>query len=193
MVDEKLWQQGLSIGDYVKGMDKFQKEMRIRLRDTRITPSECQRMHAFEKLRKILVLTESWCPDSLMNLPLLIKMADCTPNLDIRIFHRSQFPDLNDEMLSQGYDKIPLFIIMDEELKLIGYWMERPRSANRRIAGWLERNPRFVEAKAQLRMNPDMDRSEFIGLQEQFINEMWNWYDTELQSDTVKEVLAVMS
>ncbi len=193
MVDEKLWQQGLSIGDYVKGMDTFQKEMRIRLRDTRITPSECQRMRTFEKLRKILVLTESRCPDSLMNLPLLIKMADCTSNLDIRIFHRNQFPDLNEEMLSQGYDKIPLFIILDEELNLIAYWMERPKSANRRIAEWLALNPKFVEAKARLKMNPNLDRSEFTGLQEQYINEMWNWYDTELQSDTVKEVLTAMS
>ncbi|OJX46103.1 MAG: hypothetical protein BGO78_04245 [Chloroflexi bacterium 44-23] len=193
MVDEKLWQQGMTIGDFVKGMDKYQEEMRIRLRDTRITPAECQRLRTFGKPRKVVVLTEAWCPDSLMNLPLLIKMADCMPELEIRIFIRSQLPELSKELSLQGYEKIPLFIIMDEHLQLIGYWMERPLLANKRIAEWIKHNPKFVEAKAQFKMNPGMDRSVLDSLIEKFVDEMWNWYDTELQSETVKEVLAAMA
>lgn len=186
MITAEIWQQGKSIGDYVNMMSKFQKEMRTRLRDTRITPSECQRLRVYPNERKILVFTEEGCEDSLMNLPVLIKMADCNPILDIKIFERSNFPTLNNLLITKGYSKIPLFFIMQADFEFINCWMERPKNAYRRINQWMQSHPDFRKVESE------NDNQEYEILKANFINEMWNWYDTELQSETVKEVLSAL-
>lgn len=186
MITAEIWQQGMNIGDYVNQMPKFQKEMKTRLRDTRITPSECQRLRVYPHERKILVLTSTICKDCLMNLPILIKMADCTTLLEIKIFERDKFPELENLFAKQGYLKVPLFYIMQPDYEFINAWMERPRNANRRINEWKQSHPQFPDNK------PELESDEVATLNADLLNEMWNWYDTDLQSETVKEVLAAL-
>lgn len=192
MINAENWMRGLTIGDYVNQMDVYQKELKTRLRDTRITPSECQRVRSLPGELRVAVLTEAWCLDSLMNLPLLVKMADCSDQIEIRIFIRSQFAQLQGDAGQSGYDKIPLFIFMDHAYQIKGYWMERPFAANRMIAEWKDNHPQFSLLSDAARENPEIDQPEFGKLKHQLMDEMWNWYDTSLQSETIKEILAVL-
>ena len=49
-----LWDKGFDIQQYVDQMNKYQKEMKNRLRDVRITQSECQRLRTDIKSKKNL-------------------------------------------------------------------------------------------------------------------------------------------
>ena len=73
MIDSNMWNKGYTVTEYAESMECYQKEMTERLRDLRITQSECQKLKAIISVRKILVLTQSSCIDSLMNLPVLTK------------------------------------------------------------------------------------------------------------------------
>lgn len=188
-----LWEQGLDLKEYLEIIDKFKKEMKNRLRDVWITPSECQRLRDFHKIRKIFVLSEPGCRDCLMNIPILIKLVECAPNLEYKIFIRSQFPDFTAFLTSTNMNRTPLFYIMDEQFMFVNHWKERPKAAQKLINQWEKSHPDYEKLKISQPKNgtPEFDKLE--ELKAQLTDEMWNWYDTGLQSETVREVLAILN
>jgi len=135
-----------------------------------------------------LVFTEPWCADSLMNLPILLKMAECASNLEVRIFVRAQYPDLQKYFEDQGLKNIPLFWIMDHDFQPLGYWMERPKPAYPKIERWMQRNPEFGLIRNDASLSDEEKKIKLQPISDQFVDEMWNWYDTDLQSFTTSEV-----
>jgi hypothetical protein len=192
MIDSGLWQKGFTFTQYVNQMKKYQKEMCERQRDLRITPSECQKLKLFTLKRKILVMSEDWCIDSLMNLPILAKMAECAPNIELRIFNRSENPELTDFFSRQLIENIPVFWIMDDEFNQCGYWVERPSTAYKKIERWKQENPEFDLIKQNVSLTPDELEKKLTPYLERFLDDMWNLYDTGLQSDTINEICAIL-
>ena len=187
-----LWEQGQDIKEYLAHINTFQKEMKNRLRDVWITPSECQRLRDFHEIRKIFVLSDPGCRDCLMNIPILIKLVECAPNLEYKIFIRSQFPDFTAFLNKLNLDRIPIFYVVDENFKFVNHWKERPKAAQKYINQWEMSHPDYEKLKiSQIEKgSPEFDKLE--DLKAQLTDEMWNWYDTGLQSETVKEVLATL-
>jgi len=189
----ELWEKGFDIQQYIVHMDKYQKEMKNRLRDIRITQSECQRLRTYLNFRKIFILSDPGCSDCLMNIPILIKMVDCAPNLEYKIFDRNLFPEFKTYLLSLNINKIPVFYIMDAEFSPVNTWIERPKNAEKLINSWKREHPEY-EILKNLKLE-DNDPKLFIykKLKNLYLDEMWNWYDTNLQSETIKEVLSCLN
>ena len=184
-----LWEKGSDIQQYVDHMKKYQKEMNTRLRDVRITQSECQKMRSYLKVRKIFVLTDPGCIDCLMNIPILIKMVECAPNLEFRIFDKNFFEEFKSYLISLNLNKVPVFYIMDEDFSPIDAWMERPKTAEKLINKWKKEHPDYDVLKNSGLMDDDPKAIKLKNLRTLYLDEMWNWYDTNLQSETIKEVL----
>src|SRR5207247_9306440 len=76
---------------------------------------------------KILVLTEDWCGDALYNVPVLARMVEGNPNIELRVFLRDRNPDLTNQYLNQGiYRSIPVFAFFDESMNELARFIERP-------------------------------------------------------------------
>ncbi|MAT41251.1 MAG: hypothetical protein CL609_02840 [Anaerolineaceae bacterium] len=192
MLNQSVWDEGLSIQAYINQSEHFQKELKERVRDVRLTPYEKEQLNGFERPVKIAVLTESWCGDSLMNLPILAKIEEVCLNLQVRVFPRNHFSALNQFFIAQGYDKIPLFWFMDADFNKIGAWMERPAAANRPIKQWMAANPDLATIMKDITLSEDERKAKIKPLKDEFIDEAWNWYDTGLQSETIKEIFMVL-
>jgi hypothetical protein len=77
----------------------------------------------------VLVLSEDWCSDCTDNLPILDRIATESGKLDVRILHRDEHLALADEYLNDGqFRSIPTMIFLDQNLKDIGTFHERPDS-----------------------------------------------------------------
>lgn len=74
----------------------------------------------------IIVLAEIWCPDCIINVPVLGKMADINSNLHISIIKREGNEEVLQKYKEEGKVKIPTFIFFDENFNEIGYFIERP-------------------------------------------------------------------
>src|SRR3981081_4176766 len=48
----------------------------------------------------LLVLSEDWCGDAVNTVPVVAKLAELSPNLDLRVLARDENPDLMDAHLS---------------------------------------------------------------------------------------------
>lgn len=79
----------------------------------------------------VLVICEDWCGDAVRHVPVLARVAEVCPPLELRIFARDRHPELMDRYLTEGKRKIPVFVFFDGEGKERGRWVERPAAATR--------------------------------------------------------------
>lgn len=71
-----------------------------------------------------VALSEGFCPDCHVNLPVLAKMASLNPKIRLRAFGRDANPELVKEL---AIKRIPTFVFFDLELNEIGRFVERPQ------------------------------------------------------------------
>ena len=120
-------------------------------------------------------------------------MAECATNMEIKVFERNKNPELEDYFNSFQIENVPVFWVMDEYFNKIGVWVERPRTAKRKIDRWKKENPEFDQIKMDNLLDPKEREEKLAHLKAQYLDEMWNWYDTGLQSDTLTEIYAILN
>ncbi len=192
-MDQKRWQTGLTLDQFVAGMKAHQADMRRRLREVVLPAREPDYFARVESLVHVLVMTEDWCGDSLMNLPILARLVEVAPGMDMRIFVRGGAPDLNDHYTARGITHIPVFTFLGADFDEIGTWVERPQAAHARIGEWMATHPEVAELLADTRMTTE---ERHRALQEKFgalLSEMEGWYTDRLQAATVAELNALLA
>lgn len=110
----------------------FTKLNRTRIK--RLDKTQTLLLEAIEAMQKIstqqiwLVLTESWCGDAAQNVPVLKKMADQNPLIQLRMVLRDDNDDLMQKYLTNGGRSIPKLIAMTDDLeKELFSWGPRPK------------------------------------------------------------------
>lgn len=84
-----------------------------------------------------IVLTESWCGDAAQTMPAMKKLADLTPNIEIKVLLRDENLALMDAYLTNGSRSIPKLIVLDEVLQEATHsWGPRPSKAAQMAADY---------------------------------------------------------
>ena len=84
-----------------------------------------------------LVITEGWCGDAAQNIPAIHKMAEATPNIELKLILRDENPEIMDQFLTDGSRSIPKLVCLDaESLEEIGTWGPRPQSVQEKAMQW---------------------------------------------------------
>ena len=73
-----------------------------------------------------LLITEAWCGDAAQNLPILNKMAEASPKINLRLLLRDDNLEIMDQYLTNGGRSIPKLIMLDDEMNEIANWGPRP-------------------------------------------------------------------
>lgn len=129
MVTRERFQQGMTYQQYLDQMTTNKDKFLQQLAEVRVRPEDrAVFVNRKEKLN-ILVITEDWCGDALSNFPVLAKMVEGAPNVEMRVFLRDRNPDLMDRYLNQGlYRSIPVFVFFDDRMNELARFVERPPS-----------------------------------------------------------------
>ncbi|WKA55793.1 thioredoxin family protein [Planococcus shixiaomingii] len=77
-----------------------------------------------EKQPHVLVITEDWCGDAMMNNAILRRIAEAA-DLEVRCVYRDQNPELVDQYLTNGGRSIPKYIFLSKEGEVLGHWGPR--------------------------------------------------------------------
>jgi thioredoxin family protein len=75
----------------------------------------------------LLVLSEEWCGDSINTLPLVARLAEAMPGVDMRILGRDSNSDLMNAHLTGTSRSIPVIMLLDGDYVERGWWGPRPR------------------------------------------------------------------
>jgi len=95
LIASNSWFTGLTLDEYVAGMKMNQANMTRRLASVQLTLAEREAFARYDGLRHILVMTEDWCGDAVMNLPIVARIVEALPRADLRVFVRTAVPELN--------------------------------------------------------------------------------------------------
>lgn len=127
MVTKERFKQGMTLDQYLAQMGTNKEKFVEFLGEIKIGPEDKQALDKLGKKLNVLVITEDWCGDALYNVPVLAKMVEGNPNIEMRIFLRDKNPDLMDQYLNQGlYRSIPVFAFFDESMNEVARFIERP-------------------------------------------------------------------
>ena len=81
-----------------------------------------------------LVITEAWWGDAAQNNPVIAKISEINPNIQLKFVLRDENPDVMDAYLTNGGRSIPKLIYLDSKiLEEIGTWGPRPEAAQKRV------------------------------------------------------------
>ncbi|ASN04899.1 thioredoxin family protein [Virgibacillus necropolis] len=125
MTLNEWYEKGMSPDTYIESMEKH-KENLLHIYDHFTIPSDEEFFqHISSKQLRVLVLTEDWCGDAMLNVPILLRIAEHT-NMDVALFPRDANLELMDQYLTNGKSRsIPIFVFIDEAGNEVAKWGPR--------------------------------------------------------------------
>lgn len=88
------------------------------------------KIESYTKQVTWLVITESWCGDAAHVVPVISKVAELNPNIDLKLVLRDEHPELMDAFLTNGGRAIPKLIMIDKKSKeVLNTFGPRPSEA----------------------------------------------------------------
>ena len=123
-----------------------------------------------------LVLTEGWCGDAAQTLPFLNKMAELSPNIELKLILRDEHLEVMDQYLTNGKSRsIPKLVALDSEtLEEIGTWGPRPMAIQTLFEEMMA-NPAndFEDIKKDLHLWYARDKG--VNIQSEFLDLLLDW------------------
>ncbi|WP_406685588.1 thioredoxin family protein [Seonamhaeicola sp. MEBiC1930] len=120
-----------------------------------------------------LIITESWCGDAAHVIPVLNKITEINPKINLRIVLRDENLELMNLFLTDGNQAIPKLIMIDNETgAILDTYGPRPSEA----AGYVSR---FKAANGNLT--------------EEFKEDLQHWYNNDKGRTTVEDITVMLS
>jgi Thioredoxin len=86
-----------------------------------------KKLAAIRERQVWMVLTEPWCGDSAQCVPILIRFAECNPQIEIRLVLRDRHPEIMERYLTNGTRGIPKLVAFNSAGEELFTWGPRPR------------------------------------------------------------------
>lgn len=150
LIDEKIAQKASTGHEQNQMLTDFTKLNRARMKRLDKTQQILPELEIITKeiteKQVWLVLTESWCGDAAQNVPVLEKLAEMNPLIDLRLVLRDDNDELMQKYLTNGGKSIPKLIAVSADLeKELFTWGPRPAAAQVEVKRLLEENGGFNE------------------------------------------------
>jgi len=124
MTEQEYFAQGITLESYMAQMESNQQKS-YSIYEKFELPEDPEFMALLkEKKPHVLVITEDWCGDAMMNNAILRKIADAA-DLDVHCVYRDENLELMDRYLTNGGRSIPKYIFLSEDGQVLGDWGPR--------------------------------------------------------------------
>lgn len=188
---DKLLAEGKTTGnDHSEKMVDYTRMNMQRMRrvekTTVLADDLVQKMLSLQTPMLWVVLTEAWCGDAAQNLPAIVKIAEASPVVELKLLLRDENPDIMDAYLTNGGRSIPKLIALNADtLEVLGTWGPRPAAAQEMILAAKQSNMPFQEMAEKLHGWYAKDRSRT--LQQEFVKLISAWGDLVAPEDQLVE------
>lgn len=124
---ESYWNEGVSFSAFLPTAETNADLWRGVWDRVRLPDDLVERAAAVPGRWHLLVISEDWCGDAVNIVPVLARLAEAVPALDLRIITRDDHLDLMDAHLTDGRSRsIPVVLVLDEDFVEHGWWGPRP-------------------------------------------------------------------
>lgn len=141
MTSVEAYEEGKTFAEFLQAAEVSADLWRAITEHVALHEESLQRIAAVGGRWRLLVLADDWCGDAVNIVPVIAGLADASPNLELRILGREDFPEIMDRHLTRGSRSIPVAILIDEDGVERGWWGPRPRA----LQDWFEEVGRGLE------------------------------------------------
>ena len=165
------WDAGIAFETFLPTADK-NTDLWSRTGRLPTPPDVLARVAAVPGAWRLLVLSEDWCGDAANTVPVLARLADEAPTLDLRLLARDGHLDLMDEHLTgeRRSRSIPVALLLDADGREHAWWGPRPAP----LQAW------FLSPEAQALATDERYR------------ELRKWYARDRGRTTLDEVVTMI-
>jgi len=149
------FKKGMAPQEYVSTMTKHQDNLVYVYKTFDLPDDQEFFQHLKNQDLSVLVITEDWCGDAMLNIPILLRICE-EAHIQVRMISRDEHPELMDQYLTNGSKSIPIFIFINSQGEQQSVW--GPRAP--KIQGIVD------EAKDSL---PSKDKEDFEEKQREMI------------------------
>ncbi|GGJ99728.1 thioredoxin [Lentibacillus kapialis] len=119
------FEKGMDPDIYIESMDE-NKENLLHIYDNFTPPAHEDFIERLAKKNlRVIVLTEDWCGDAMLNIPILLHIVE-RADMPVKFLLRDQNLELMDQYLTNGKSRsIPIFIFIDDKGNEVAKWGPR--------------------------------------------------------------------
>ena len=166
---DRLLLEGKTTGEdqseFMVSLTKLNRQRMKRIDNTlEFTPEQLAPFKQITKGQLWLVISEAWCADGAQIVPVLAKIAQSNPLIDLKIVLRDENPDLMNQYLTNGGKAIPILIIADaQSLEVLHVWGPRPKVATQMVEAYKKEHGKLTpEFKEDLQKWYNQDKGQSI-------------------------------
>lgn len=128
-----LWNKAMSLNGYFDENEPRLKELREKILTYSVSEPVVHEISGLTDDVQVLVFSEPWCPDCVINLTVLEMMAEHSPRLSVKILGRDGNEAIIGAHNTERKAYIPTFLVFVNN-KLTGIFVERPEMLKQQIA-----------------------------------------------------------
>lgn len=133
LIDE-LYTAGRATGDFMDNSPEILEYVKMNISRMRRGDKTCKindalktALEGIQEKWVWLVLTEGWCGDAAQSIPAIAKMAELSPNIELKFILRDANLAIMDAYLTNGGRSIPKLVALKADtLEELGNWGPRP-------------------------------------------------------------------
>lgn len=168
---QAIYAQGVTFAEFLDKARARRDEWRANYNNAAVTAALMTRMRALPEKRRLLVVAEDWCSDSVNTVPYIARLVDGgRERLELRIVNREIGKAVMEaHRTPDGRAATPTIAILADDWHLVASWTERPSS----IQTW------FLEKQKTTMQKPLHD-------------ELLAWYEKDAGKTTVLEIAELL-
>ena len=128
-LDQAKFNQGMTTQQYIDQI-KVNKDPFVEIYQTVKIPDDS--LNIFNRLSEPLnlaVFTADWCGDAMSTTPVILKLADSTPNIFLQVFNRDDELELSNSLIPEHRaGTVPIFVVMDKDMQQMVRFIETANS-----------------------------------------------------------------
>lgn len=127
MKGKELFEKGISFDEFVNRDSNSYRDKTLEIfSGIKFEENNINRIKNIDKNINILICAEIWCPDCMINVPVVEKLRQINENIHISIVDKDGNEDFFRSFNNEDILKIPTFIFYDEYYNVLGDFIERP-------------------------------------------------------------------
>lgn len=142
----RYWEDGFTFDTYLEEEVEENEDLWTGVYRKHETPDRAlERLDEIGGRWHLIAITEDWCGDASNTVPVVARLAEDSPRVDLRVVKRDDNTDLMDRYLTNGSRSIPVVVILDGNFEPVDHWGPRPEELQEFVISEKEKGERPVD------------------------------------------------
>ncbi|TET11403.1 MAG: hypothetical protein E3J86_03050 [Candidatus Thorarchaeota archaeon] len=129
MAEDAEWDNAVTYKKFLKSARENVELMKARYDGFQVSEHNLDLLRSIQNEIRILVIGTDRCDDTAGNLPILARIAENTPKIELRILESDAYARYHQQFKVNGKRKTPVVLFLSTDQEELCRWVERPNAA----------------------------------------------------------------